>query len=147
MPSPGIKTAKEASAKDSYECVLLIESQADDAAKLLDALGSATDKRLPVEWVTEFSSGIERLRNGGVAAVVLDLTLSDSHGLETFERIFQAAPRVPILILSDANNEEMARQAVRLGAQDYLLKNQADGYRLGRPCARCWIDTLRKHCL
>jgi len=132
MPSPGLKTAKEASAKDSYECVLLIESQADDAAKLLDALGSATDKRLPVEWVTEFSSGIERLRNGGVAAVVLDLTLSDSHGLETFERIFQAAPRVPILILSGADTEEMARQAVDLGAQDYLLKNQADGYRFRR---------------
>src|SRR5487761_1107246 len=139
MPSPGLKTAKEASAKDSYECVLLIESRADDAARILDELGSATIERFHVDWVTELSSGIERLRNGGVAAVVLDLTLSDSHGLETFERIFQAAPRVPILILSDANNEEMARQAVRLGAQDYLLKNQADGYRL-RQAVRAMLD-------
>ena len=132
MPSPGLKTAKEASAKDSYECVLLIESRADDAARILDELGSATVERFHVDWVTELSSGIERLRGGGVGAVVLDLTLSDSHGLETFERIFQAAPRVPILILSGADTEEMARQAVHLGAQDYLLKNQADGYRLKR---------------
>src|SRR5487761_611257 len=131
MPGSGLKTAKELNA-DSFEGVLLIESQANDAARILDELGSATVERFHVDWVTELSSGIERLRGGGVGAVVLDLTLSDSHGLETFERIFQAAPRVPILILSGADTEEMARQAVHLGAQDYLLKNQADGYRLKR---------------
>jgi DNA-binding response OmpR family regulator len=75
-------------------------------------LGSATGERLRVEWVTELSSGIERLRNGGVGAVVLDLTLPDSHGVETFDKVFQAAPRVPILILSDADAEETPKQVV-----------------------------------
>ena len=100
--------------------------------RILGELSSATDERFQVEWVTELSSGIERLRNGGVGAVVLDLTLPDSHGVETFDKLFQAAPRVPILILSEADTEEMARQAVQRGAQDYLVKNQADGYRLRR---------------
>jgi DNA-binding NarL/FixJ family response regulator len=68
-----------------------------------------------VEWVAELSNGIERLRNGGVGAVVLDLTLPDSHGVETVDKVFQAAPGVPILILSEADAEEIASQVVQRG--------------------------------
>jgi diguanylate cyclase (GGDEF)-like protein/PAS domain S-box-containing protein len=130
MPNQGLRSAIRTHRKDRDECVLLIESEADDAAKILDELSSATDERFMVEWVTELSIGIERLRNGGVGAVVVDLKLSDSHGIETFDKLFQASPRVPILILSDASAEETARQAVQRGAEDYLIKSQADGYRL-----------------
>ena len=139
MPGLELRTAKQTNAKDSGECVLLIDAQADDAARILDELRSAPDERFQVEWVTELSSGIERLRSGGVGAVVLDLTLPDSHGVETFDKLFEAAPRVPILILSGADAEEMAKQAVQRGAQDYLVKNQADGYRLRRT-VRTMID-------
>jgi PAS domain S-box-containing protein len=114
------------------ECVLLIASDADAAARVLGELGSVTEERFEVEWVTELSRGIERLCDGGVRAVVLDLNLPDSKGVETFDKLFQAAPGVPILILSDADTEEEARQAVQHGAQDHLLKEQADGYRLRR---------------
>src|SRR6202521_2900738 len=132
MPNPALRTAIHTNVKDRDECVLLIEADADDAAKILDELSSATDERVHVEWVTELSSGIKRLRNGGVGAVVLDLTLPDSYGVETFDKVFEAAPRVPILILGGADAEELARQAVQRGAQDYLVKNHADGYRLRR---------------
>src|ERR1700734_3483698 len=114
------------------ECVLLIASDADAAARVLGELGSVTEERFEVEWVTELSRGIERLCDGGVGAAVLDLNLPDSKGVETFDKLFQAAPGVPILILSDADTEGEARQAVQRGAQDYLLKEQADGYRLRR---------------
>ena len=136
MPSLGLRTAKRPNTKDGDECVLLIEADADVAAEILAELNSATDERFLVEWVTELSSGIERLRNGGVGAVVLDLTLPDSHGVETFDKLFQAASRVPILILSEADAEEMARQAVQRGAQDYVVKNQSVGYRLRGWCVR-----------
>jgi diguanylate cyclase (GGDEF)-like protein/PAS domain S-box-containing protein len=139
MPSLALRIAKQTNTKDSVECVLLIEAQADDAARILDELGSATDERFQVEWVTELSSGIERLRKGGVGALVLDLALPDSHGIEAFDKLFQAAPHVPILILSGADAEEIARQAVQRGAQDYLLKNQADGDRLRR-AVRTMLD-------
>src|SRR6204780_5818292 len=121
------------------ECVLLIASDADAAARVLGELGSVTEERFEVEWVTELSRGIERLCDGGVRAVVLDLNLPDSKGVETFDKLFQAAPGVPILILTDAGTEGEARQAVQRGAQDYLLKEQGDGYRLRRT-VRTMID-------
>jgi len=114
------------------ECVLLIASDADATARVLGELGSVTEERFVVEWVTELSRGMERLCDGGVRAVVLDLNLPDSRGVETFDKLFQAAPGVPVLILSDADTEGEARQAVQHGAQDHLLKEHADGYRLRR---------------
>jgi diguanylate cyclase (GGDEF)-like protein/PAS domain S-box-containing protein len=56
--------------------------------------------------------------------------LPDSHGVETFDKLFHAASRVPILILGESDAEEMARQAVQRGAHDYVVKNQSIGYRL-----------------
>ena len=122
MPSLELRAAKQTYTKDSDECVLLIEAEPDDAARILDELGSATDERLRVEWVAELSNGIERLRNGGVGALVLDLTLPDSQGVETFDKVFQAAPRAPILILGDADSEEMARQVVQRGSKTTWLR-------------------------
>jgi diguanylate cyclase (GGDEF)-like protein/PAS domain S-box-containing protein len=131
MPSPGLRTAKRPrTKKDGDECVLLIEADAGVAAEILAALNSAAEEQFHVEWVTELSSGIEHLRKGGVGAVVLDLTLPDSHGVESFDKLFQASSRVPILILSEADTEEMARQAAHRGANDYQVKNQSVGYRL-----------------
>ena len=123
---------KPTSTKDSGECVLLIGDEAGEAARILEGTRSGTDEGVRVECVSELSSGIERLRSGGVAAVVLDLTFPDSGGLETFDKLFQAAPSVPILIVSGAAGEETARQAVRRGARDYVIKSPSDGYRLRR---------------
>jgi len=108
MPSPGRKTAKRPDTKDGDECVLLIEADPNVAAGILAELNSTTEERFHVEWVTELTSGIERLRKGGVGAVVLDLTLPDIHGVDPFDKLFQAASRVPILILSEPDAEEMA---------------------------------------
>jgi diguanylate cyclase (GGDEF)-like protein/PAS domain S-box-containing protein len=119
-------------AKESGECVLLIGDEAGEAARILEASRTATDEGVRVESVSELSSGIERLRSGGVAAVVLDLTFPDSGGLEAFDKLFQATPGVPILIVAGAGSEETARQAVRRGARDYIIKSPADGYRLRR---------------
>jgi diguanylate cyclase (GGDEF)-like protein/PAS domain S-box-containing protein len=137
MSTSGFRTAIQLSATDSERwCVLLIEGRADDAAKILNDLHSPTEKLFQVEWATELSSGIERLRKGGVGAVVLDLTLPDSDGIETFDKLFRAVPDVPILVLSEPDSEAIARQAVRRGARDYLLKNQVDGYRLRQALQR-----------
>ena len=125
--------------KGSHECVLLIAADADEAARVLGELGSVTQESFEIQWVTELSRGIERLRDGGVSAAVLDLNLSDSQGLETFNQLFEVAPDLPILILSEAGTEEIARQAVHLGAYDYLINQQADGYRLRRT-VRTMID-------
>jgi diguanylate cyclase (GGDEF)-like protein/PAS domain S-box-containing protein len=129
MPRVELGTAKQTNANDIGVCVLLIMAEADAAARISDQLGSATE-RFRVEWVSELSSGIERLRHGGIGAAVLDLSLPDSRGIETSDKLVQAAPGLPVLLLIEADSEEMARQAVQRGAQDYLVKNQANGHRL-----------------
>lgn len=138
MPTP-MRQLAAAPMKGGHECVLLIAADADEAARVLGELGSVTEESFEVQWVTELSRGIERLRDGGVSAAVLDLNLSDSQGLETFNQLFEVAPDLPILILSEAGTEEIARQAVHLGAYDYLINEQADGYRLRRT-VRTMID-------
>jgi two-component system cell cycle response regulator len=136
MPSLELRPAKLAKIKDRDECVLRIEAAPNDATRILEELGSATNKRFRVEWVTEVSGGIERSRRGGVGAVVLDLTLPDSHGVETADKPSVAAPRRPHLILSGADTEEMVSQAILLEARNYLLSYLAEGCRLRHRCAR-----------
>src|SRR5204862_217422 len=62
--------------------------------------------------------------DGGVDLVVLDLFLSDSHGFETLDRIYEVAPHVSVIVLADTDNEDLYIQAVHPGAQDYLVKNR-----------------------
>jgi diguanylate cyclase (GGDEF)-like protein/PAS domain S-box-containing protein len=85
-----------------------------------------------VEWVQLLSDGLERLSKRGIAAVLLELSLPDSEGIETFDKLFIAAPDVPILILGGNANEALAKEAVGRGAQDYLLPGHLDSYSLPR---------------
>jgi len=85
-----------------------------------------------VEWVGRLSDGIDRLQRGQSTAVILDLSLPDSQGIEAFDRVSAAAPRVPILILSGPEEEEAAKRAVQRGAQDYLPRDRLDSYTLPR---------------
>jgi diguanylate cyclase (GGDEF)-like protein/PAS domain S-box-containing protein len=132
MKSPERKLAEATNTKNGHECILLIATDADDAARVLGELGSVTEEQFQVEWVTALSTGVERLRDGGVGVAVLDLNLPGSQDAKTFDQLFQAASGVPILILTEVDTEAMAREVVQQGAQDYLLKEQASGYRLRR---------------
>ena len=85
-----------------------------------------------MEWVGRLSDGIDRLQRGQSTAVILDLSLPDSQGIEAFDRVSAAAPRVPILILSGPEEEEAAKRAVQHGAQDYLPRDRLDSYTLPR---------------
>jgi diguanylate cyclase (GGDEF)-like protein/PAS domain S-box-containing protein len=139
MPNLALRTAKRLRTKDS-ECVLLIESAAENAAGTLEQLSLVSDEVFRVEKVDELSSAIERLASGGVGTVLLDLTSPDNHSVETLSQLHQAAPSVPILILCGADSEEKAKEAVGRGARDYLVKNQTDGYRLRRT-VRAMLDS------
>jgi diguanylate cyclase (GGDEF)-like protein/PAS domain S-box-containing protein len=113
-----------------------VQENAADARAVRDALTNTNPYALRVEWVkrcsqaVELLSGDERQGSEGFAAVLVDLFLPDSSGLETFDRLFKAAPQVPILVLSTSRNEPIAREAVQRGAQDYLLKGRLDSYLL-----------------
>jgi diguanylate cyclase (GGDEF)-like protein/PAS domain S-box-containing protein len=139
MTNPEQEPPEPTNSKVNPERVLLIAADADETARVLGELDSVTEEKFQVEWVTELASGIERLGDGGVEAAVVDLNLPGSQGTESFDKVIQAAPNVPVLILSDSDTEATARQAVHQGAEDYLVKEQADGYRLRRT-VRTMID-------
>ena len=79
-----------------------------------------------IERVDRLSKGLDQLVASGIDAVLLDLGLPDSQGLNTFEKIHAAAKQVPILILTGFNDDAVALEAVRRGAQDYLIKGKFD---------------------
>jgi len=104
--------------------VLLIEDNPGDARLLREYLsGAAGDFTL--EWADCLAAGLEVLARGNIDVVVLDLSLPDSRGLETFTRVRTDAPQVPIVVISGIDDEALAIQAVREGAQDYLVKGEA----------------------
>ena len=109
------------------QSILLIQDDPSDAKVVREALINSTDGPFELEWVRRCSEGLERLTKqgeqgtDGVTAVLVDLFLPDSHGIETFDRLFLAAPQIPILILSASHDEHIGKVAVQRGAQDYLF--------------------------
>ena len=112
--------------------MLLISDDAADARLIREALAEPTHSEWRLQRAKRLSDGVNRLRKGGIVAVLLDLFLPDSQGIKTFETLFEAAPLVPILVLTDGKNEAIAWHATQCGAQDHLLKNHLDGYWLPR---------------
>jgi diguanylate cyclase (GGDEF)-like protein/PAS domain S-box-containing protein len=111
--------------------ILLVENNPAASDEIRAAL-AAGDGSFDVEWVHHLSGGVTRLKQGGIDVVLLELFLPDSQGIETFDKLFTAAPDVPILILGGNANEALAKQAVGRGAQDYLLPGHLDSYSLPR---------------
>jgi len=112
--------------------VLIIEDDPAVAGVIQNALADASDSPFVVEWVRRLSDGLARVSGGGIAAVLLDLSLPDSQGINTFSTLSLAAPGVPILVLAGLGDEDIAKEAVERGAQDYLLKIRLDNYSLTR---------------
>ena len=112
--------------------VLLIEDNPGDARLIQIMLEDAADDLFQIEQVERLSAAFERLAAGGIGVVLSDLSLPDSHGLDTFVQLHARAPQVPIIVLSGLNDTTVAVQAVHQGAQDYLIKGQVDGQLLVR---------------
>ena len=112
--------------------ILLIESNPAHAEAILETLKASGQGRYDVEWVTHLTGGLERLSRGGLAAILTELSLPDSHGIETLDRLLPIAPDVPVLVLAAVHDAEMAAQSVQRGAQDYLPKTLLDPHTLSR---------------
>ena len=117
--------------------ILLIQNDSADAHAVRGALTNSQDGFFRVMWVRRCADGLEALakRNGPegresdrFAAVLANLCLPDSSGLETFERLFAAAPQIPLLILTASQDEDTAKLAVQRGAQEYLLTGRMDAF-------------------
>ncbi len=106
--------------------VLLVEDNLGDARLLRHFLTEGAAETFELEHVDLLSTALERIAKGGIVLVLLDLTLPDSTGLDTFASVQKAAPQTPIIVLSGRDDEALAIQTVHAGAQDYLVKGQVD---------------------
>jgi diguanylate cyclase (GGDEF)-like protein len=114
--------------------VLLVEDNAGDARLVRESLNDGLPGQFTVTVAESLKLVLETLRSApdDVDVVLLDLSLPDSQGLETFRAVHALAPAVPILVLSGMNDESVALKAVNEGAQDFLRKDRVDSELLPR---------------
>ncbi len=113
--------------------ILLIEDNPEHVAMLQLLLGSSTTALdFKLVHADSLAVGVERLNQGGIGLILLDLSLGDSDGLETFIHVMDVAPEVPIVVLSGLSDVGLALETVQLGAQDYLVKGHVDNDLLAR---------------
>jgi DNA-binding NarL/FixJ family response regulator len=115
--------------------VLLVEDNPGDIRRICSMLAEVHSVHFTWEQVEQLSVATEILRKEPFDLVLLDLSLPDSQGLDTFSRLYPHAICLPIVILTDFNDEPLALQAVQAGAQDYFVKGQVD--------AECLVRALR----
>jgi pilus assembly protein CpaE len=106
--------------------ILLIDDNPGDVELTSILLAGAKGVAFHVESCDRLAPALERLKQGGIDALLLDLGLPDSQGLRTFERVHEAAPALPVVVMSSLDDEQVAMRAVESGAQDYLIKGRPD---------------------
>ncbi|MGA2409299.1 MAG: ATP-binding protein, partial [Candidatus Binataceae bacterium] len=134
---------------------LLIEDNPGDARLVKEALATSRSAHFDLECTDRLAAGLERLRSPGIDVVLLDLSLPDSHGVETIKRLHNQAPQVPIVALSGIEDERVTQSAVRNGAEDFLVKGtfssdllvRSIGYAIDRKQAKEGVAQARDSAL
>lgn len=106
---------------------LLVEDDPGDARLIRELVTEVPAVRFTWESVARLGAATDILCMQPFDLVLLDLSLPDSQGLDTFTLMQPHAICLPVVILTNFNDESLALQAVRMGAQDYLIKGQGDG--------------------
>lgn len=106
--------------------ILLIEDNPGDARLIKEYLTAEKNITFNLQTCEKLAQGIDIVESEYIDVVLLDLKLPDSEGLNTFQKMFAAAPHVPIIVLSGLDDETTAIKAVQMGAQDYLVKDKVE---------------------
>ena len=124
--------------------LLLVEDDEDDYVFTRHLLAEARSHRFEVSWADRLESALNYLNDSSVDVILLDLSLPDSFGWETFTRVRAHVPDVPIVLLTGVQDEELGTKAVHAGAQDYLIKGDLSTQLLTRSITYA-IERLRAH--
>ncbi|MFN6535939.1 MAG: ATP-binding protein [Nostoc sp. EkiNYC01] len=106
--------------------ILLIEDNLASARLLQEFLMQAQSQEFNLVHVKRLGEALQELSQCNYDVILLDLTLPDSEGLLSLPPLIGQAPSTPIVVLTNTNDEELAIEAVRQGAQDYLVKRQVN---------------------
>jgi len=107
--------------------ILLIEDNEDDVLLIRESLAERKEATVDMEWANGLERGLSYLADRRFDVVLLDLSLPDSQGIATFEKTQEGAQDVPVVVLTGLDDEAVALQTMRKGAQDYLVKGQING--------------------
>ncbi len=121
--------------------VLLIEDDSDDALMVRQMLNEAAGEAFDVARAGRLSEGLLRLRVERPDVVLLDLGLPDSSGMETLVAVCEAAPDMPVVVLTGAGDLTAGARAARHGAQDFLVKAQVTPEQLAHTLAYAVVRT------
>lgn len=102
--------------------ILLIEDNPSDARLIQEMMKDVEEPGFETVWVSRLSPGIEQLADRRFDALLLDLTVPDSKGINTVEKVLFHAPHIPVIVLTGIADEVTGMEAVQKGAQDYLIK-------------------------
>lgn len=112
--------------------VLLVEDNPGDARLIREFLSEAYDLRFEMTVVERLSEALELVQRQPFDVILLDLSLPDSQGLDTFHTLYAQVPEVPIVVLTGLADETVAVRAVEAGSEDYLVKGRLDSELLAR---------------
>ncbi|WP_310481702.1 ATP-binding protein, partial [Chamaesiphon sp. VAR_48_metabat_403] len=106
--------------------VLLLEDNLAEARLLQEIFKGTVSSQFSLTHVKRLGDAITQLKSNSFDVALLDLTLPDSDGLGSLDALIHDAPDLPIVVLTSTNDDELALDAVRHGAQDYLVKRQVN---------------------
>lgn len=106
--------------------ILLIEDNLAEARLLHEILEISQFNQFSLVHVKRLQEALEQLNQNEFDVILLDLTLPDSQGLASLAPLLSKAPHLPIVVLTNTNDDELALEAVRQGAQDYLIKRHVN---------------------
>ncbi|HWQ49335.1 MAG TPA: PAS domain S-box protein [Methanosarcina sp.] len=112
--------------------ILLFEDNPGDAGLIEEMLEGSADFRYELKNVETLNEGLGLLKESPFDIILSDLGLPDSHGIDTFLEIYSRNSRIPIIILTGMNDKKLGIEAVKKGAQDYLVKGHVDDRLLKR---------------
>lgn len=138
----------------SKKCrILLIEDDPDEVMLTRETLTEAKGAKFELECFDRLQPGLDRLGAGDIDVILLDLSLPDSQGMETFAKTNEQFPDIPIIVLTSLFDDSVAVKAVQQGAQDYLVKGQLNSnlfvrailYAIERNASRIIREEALKH--
>lgn len=125
-------------AQASGGTILLIEDNPAYARLVRELLNEAGLERFRMEWTDTLDDGLHHLQETPIDLVLLDLLLPDNVGTDTLKAALESANGAPIVVLTGIEDDDLARQALDLGALDYLCKGRLDADRLKQSIQRCF---------
>ena len=130
-PSPA-DSENEARSEVELINILVVEDNPADRRLVAERLSGPREERFHLIYAERISEALQILSQNKISVVLLDLQLPDCRELESLTKIHTAANGIPIVVLSEIEDETLALKALQLGAQDFLVKWHTNGHLLVR---------------